>query len=127
MNSIVEKGKSLFQGIEGEGFKSISDSMIKPTTTVDKEERLLLESLDLDSKTIPVETTTTLFPPLPKLPGGSLDVDTVNQKLTKIQSSIDDGFAEVITKLNSLTLSKQSGGRRTRKKRTRRSKQKKRN
>jgi hypothetical protein len=85
------------------------------TESLSKDDASILEKLGLNTTTLPSQSTNTLFPPL-SVPGSSLDVDIVNQKLSKIQSSIDDGFAQVISKISALNLSK-GGNRKTKRRR----------
>lgn len=82
------------------------------TVSQASQDSTLLKSLGLTASITPSTPTSTNFPPLP---GSSIDVDLVNQKLSKIQSSIDDGFAQVISRISAMNLLKQTGG--TRKKR----------
>ena len=82
------------------------------------EDSTLLKSLGLtssDTPSTPITPSTPTSTNFPPLPGSSIDVDLVNQKLSKIQSSIDDGFAQVISRISAMNLLKQTGG--TRKKR----------
>ena len=82
------------------------------------EDKGLLDSLGFSKSDSP-ESTSTTFPPL-SIPGQTLNTDRINEKLTKLQSSVDDGFAQVIAKISALNLKKQAGG--TRKRKARKSK-----
>ena len=104
--------------ILGQATAKIQEGISTQSTASNSEAQDLLKGLGLNTSTVP-SSTTTLFPPL-SLPGSSLDTDIINQKLTKIQSSINDGFAQVISKLSALSLSKQGGGTRKKNKKSRR-------
>ena len=84
----------------------------------ESQDSTLLKSLGLTPSSVPITpsvSTSTNFPPLP---GTSINIDLINQKLSKIQSSVDDGFAQIISRISAMNLLKQTGGT-TRKKRGR--------
>lgn len=133
MEGIASQASSALQGVESKALESLSaipqtamqgvetlSSMPQFTSapaSTSAEDHKLLESLGLATTTSPLQImnpTSTSFPPL--VPGATLDTDVINQKLTKLQSSIDDGFAQVIAKMGALSLAKQGGGTRRKRK-----------